>query len=343
MIGNTGRVPARARIWLLATVATIAPVAAIARAASPPATADLGAWAASGSRIAYVATVGGRSGLWVQSYGFDRPTRIGPAACVDQEEIDELAAGPRGTWACLERTVGNTGSYSSVDVVSADGRSKQVATAGGPTGDGQPPVDSIPQVIGDGSFLGYLHVTEAGVVQLFRITAGAQGRRIADLPGVSARQAAAVAGGTLAILQDDGSIAVFTTGGQKLSTITAHATSIAVTANRVVARTRARRLVVYGLRGGLVHTWPLRAASWTAGLATDGRYATYLGANKAVRAVRLSSGEDRVVARAGSGWFFDGVALNAPGIVVPHTTQHGKDFSVTFRFVPRSALRAALG
>ncbi len=304
---------------------------------------DLGAWAAGGSRIAFVATVDGRSGLWVEHYGAGRPTRIGPAACVKQEEIDELAAGPRGTWGCLERTVGNTGSYYSVDVVSARGISKQVATAGGPTGDGQPPVDTIPQVFGDGTFLGYLHVTAAGVVQLFQITAGAYGRRIADLPGVTKPQAVAVAGGALAILQNNGSIAVFTTGGRQLAAIDAHATSIASAGNRIVARTRARRLDVYGLRGGLVHSWPLGAASWTAGLATDGRYAAYLGANKAVRAVRLSNGKDRIVGRAGSGWFFDGVALNARGIVVPLTTQRGKRFNVTFRLVARPALRAALG
>ena len=120
-------------------------------------------------------------------------------------------------------------------------------------------------------------MTAAGVVQLFQITVGGHGRQIADLPGVSAPQSVAVAGGALAILQNDGSIAVFTTCGKPLATIAAHATSIAITQHRVVARTRERRLAVYGLRGGLVHSWPLGAAGWTAGLATDGRYAVYLG------------------------------------------------------------------
>jgi hypothetical protein len=331
------------RTALMSVVVIVASVAAAARAASPPVLTAFGPWAGVGSRIAFVGTVDGRSGLWTEGDGTDRPRRIGPAACVKQEEIDELAAGPRGTWACLERTVGNTESYYSVDVVSSTGASTQVAAAGGATGDGQLPVDSIPQVFGDGNFLGYLHLTVAGAVQLFQITSNGNRRQIADLPGVSAPQAVAVANGALAILQNDGSIAVFTTGGKPLATIGAHATSIAIAGTRIVARTRARRLAVYGLRGGLVHSWPLRAESWTAGLATDGRYAFYLGANKALHGIRLSNGNDRVVARAGSGWFFNGVALGPPGVVAPLTREHDKGFSVTLRLVPRSRLAALLG
>ena len=108
-------------------------------------------------------------------------------------------------------------------------------------------------------------------------------------------------------------------------------------------RSTSRRLVVYGLRGGLVHSWPLGAATWTAGLGAYGGYAVYLGANKAVRAVRLSSGRDRIVSRAGSGWFFNGLNLQAPGMVVPRTTKEGKNFLVTLRFLPITGLRAALG
>jgi hypothetical protein len=324
------------------SVVIVASVASAARTAPQPALTSFGPWAAAESRIAFVGTVDGRSGLWIESDA-GRPTRIGPAACVKQEEIDELAAGPHGTWACLERTVGNTESYDSVDVVSSTGASRQVATAGGASGDGQPPVDAIPQVFGDGNFLGYLHVTTGGIVQLFQITPDGHRRQIADLPGVSAPQTVAAANGALAILQNDGSIALFTTGGEPLATIGAHATSIAIAGTRVVARTRARRLAVYGLGGGLVHSWPLPVVSWTAGLATDGRYAVYLGANKAVHAMRLSNGNDRIVARAGSGWFFNGVALGASGVVVPRTTQDGKSFSATLRLVPRSTLSALLG
>jgi hypothetical protein len=129
-------------------------------------------------------------------------------------------------------------------------------------------------------------------------------------------------------------VAVFTLRGRPLATITARAASVALTGNRVVVRSRDRRLRVYGLRGGLVHDWPLAARSWTAGLAAYGRYAVYLGANKAVHAVRLSDGRDRIVARAARGWFFGGLSLQAPGAIVPLTTQQG----TTLRLLPTRTL-----
>jgi hypothetical protein len=344
MFGPLGRSRWRRALPLPALGLLAAGLTALAGAASGPSPAltGLGAWATAGSRLAFVATVGGRQGLWAERFGSSRPTRIGPAVCVKQEQIDQLAAGPAGSWGCLERTVGNTESYYSVDVVSSSGVSRQVASAGGPTGAGKPPVDSIPQLFGDGNFLGYLHVTADGVVQLMRI-AGAQPRHVAALAGVSVPTAVAIAGRTIAVLQRAGSVSVFTTSGEPLATIPAKAASIALTVNRVVVRTTNRRLVVYGLRGGRVHSWPLGASTWSAGLGVYSGYAVYLGANKAVRAVRLSSGRDRIVARAGSGWYFNGLSLQAPGVVVPRTTKQGQNFLVTLRFLPITALRAAVG
>jgi len=316
--------------------------ASIALAAgAPPSVSSFGAWSAAGNRIAFVGTIGGRSGLWTQSFGSSRATRLGPATCgKGTEQIDQLAAGPNGSWGCLERTVGNTESYYSVAVVSARGAATHVATAGGKTGK---PVDSIPQLVGDGSFLGYIRVTAGGAVQLYRITPSGRGTRVANLAGAPLPTATAVSRGTIALLGTNGSVAVYTTAGRRLATIKAKAASLAVTATRVLVRTRDRRLVVYGLRGGLVHSWRLGAKTWTAGLATDGRYAAYLGANKAVRVMRLSNGVDRVLARAGSGWFFNGVSLDVPGAAAPLTAQRGKAFTVTWRYVPRSALRKTLG
>jgi len=161
-------------------------------------------------------------------------------------------------------------------------------------------------------------VTPSGAA-LYRIK-GAKGIRVASLPGVVAPQEVSAANGNLAIRNNNGTVLVFTNRGAPLATIAAGAASVALAANRVVVRTRDRYLAVYGLRGGLVHNWKLRAAAWTAGLATDGRSAVYLGANKAVRRVRLSNGADTVIARAGSSFFFGGVALEAPGALVPQTT-----------------------
>ena len=331
------------RAILIAAPAVLAVSALAAAAPAPPALTGLGAWATAGSRVAFVATIGGRSGLWQERLGSNQPTRIGQTTCGKEEQADQLAAGPGGSWGCLEQTVGNSGAYYSVDVIQSNGVSRHVATAGGPTGSGQLPVDSIPQIFGDDSFLGYLHLTTSGVVQLMRVTGDDQPQHVADLAGVSSPKAVAIAASTIAILDQNGDVSLFTVSGEPLATIEAKAASIALSTNRVVVRTVTRRLAVYGLRGGLVHSWPLGAATWTAGLATDGRYAVYLGANKAVRAVKLATGTDRIVMRAGSGWFFNGLSLQAPGAVVPLTTQNGKAFLVNLRFLPIAALKGVFG
>ena len=61
-----------------------------------------------------------------------------------------------------------------------------------------------------------------------------------------------------------------------------------------------------------------------------------------MRAIRLSNGTDRIISRAGNGWFFTGLSLQAPGAVVPHTTKEG-NFRVTLRFLPIAKLRFVLG
>jgi hypothetical protein len=131
MSGPLRRSRLRRALGLFAPVVLAATLASIAGAASgpPSALSGLGAWATAGSRLAFVATVGGRQGLWVERFGSGRPTRIGPAACAKEEQIDQLAAGPNGSWGCLERTVGNTEAYYSVDVISSSGVSRQVASA----------------------------------------------------------------------------------------------------------------------------------------------------------------------------------------------------------------------
>lgn len=302
--------------------------------ASPPRATLRGftAWALAGPRLGFVAaSASGRRGyLWTQGFGAAQPRLLRATPPIGEEQIDELAAGPGGTWAALERTAGTTGSSSTVDVVSGRGGGAHVVSGG-----------TIPHLVGDGAFLGYLSVAPAGTVELYRIS-GAHATRVAALAGVAAPAEAVAADGNLAVREQDGSVLVFTLHGKPLATISARAASVALTSDRVVVRTRDRRLAVYGLRGGLVHDWKLGAASWTAGLAAYGRYAVYLGANKALHAVRLSNGRDRIVARAGSGWFFDGAGLQAAGAVVPLTSRHGSAFTVTLRFLPTAALAKAL-
>jgi len=326
-----------------AVAAGLAPAAAGRAAPAPPVLHGLTAWTAVGDRIAFVARIGGRDGLWVERFGSNQPVRLAPAHCGPHEEqVDALAPGPSGSWACLERTVGNTEAYFSVDLVSRTGTVRHVASAGGPISDGQMTGDSIPFVFGDGSFLGFLHVAGSGTVTLMQIVPSGRARRVADLTGVSAPDAVATDSGHV-VVRERGTVQVFTTAGAPVASFAARAASVAVRRDRVVVRTTDRRLDSYTLAGRRVSSYPLAAASWTAGLATYAGYAAYLGANKAVHVVKLATGRDRVVARAGAGWFFDGVSLQAAGAAAPLTTQRGGQFLVTFRFLPMASLLAAVG
>jgi hypothetical protein len=129
----------------------------------------------------------------------------------------------------------------------------------------------------------------------------------------------------------------------RLAHVAAKGVDVALSTQRVVVRTRDRRLVVYGLHGGLVHDWRLTATGFASHLATDGRYALYVGANRALHVLRLATGRDVIVSRSGNAFFFDGAAIGPAGAVVPLTTRHGSRFTVTLRFVPSAALRRAVG
>lgn len=313
------------RAALAATLALLLiPVAVAGATTAPTKINDLTAWGSAGSRLAFVATyaAGRRGYLWAQPYGSGIPRVLRTTPPIGEEEIDALAAGPNGTWAALERAVGNTSSSYTVDVVSSRGGGAHVTSSSTPL-----------LLVGDGAFLGYLAITPTGAVQLYRIS-GAYGIHVAGLTDVSDPQEVAAANGRFAVRGSSGTVAVFTDAGAKLATIPAKAASIALTSKRVVVRTRDKRLVVYALRGGLVHDWPLAATSWAASLAAYGGYALYLGANKAVHAVRLANGSDRIVARAGSGFFYTGLALQEAGALVPLTSGQ----STTFRFVPARSL-----
>ena len=315
----------------LALLLLALPVSATAASPAPVTLAGFTAWTTSGSRVAFVATsAGGRSGyLWVKALDGSRPVRLRTSPPVGEEEIDQLAAGPNGTWAAAELA---HGAYTRLDVVSARGGGATVATSG-----------TVRAVVGDGTFLGYLSATAAGAVRLFRIT-GAHSTLVAALPGVKDfPREAAVAGGNLAVLDNDGAVDVFRLGGARLAHIEANAVDLALTPARVLMRTRDRRLAVYGLRGGLVHSWRLAATSFVNSLATDGRYAVYIGANRAVHVMRLATGRDRIVARSGSGFFFDGAAIGAAGAIVPSTVEHGSRLTVTLRFIPAAVLGRAVG
>lgn len=313
-----------------------------------------GPWATTGSQVVFVAKIRHRNGLWIEKFGSSTPRRIAPAYCGPaMGEVDQLAVGPKGSVACLEAGQGNTESYYSVAFVSSHGASRHVASAGGSTGNGDynQAVNSIPLVFGDSTFLGYLYVTAGGVVRLMRITSIGYPRHVADLARVSAPRAVAIDSGRIAITEggdiNGGTVHVYTVGGRHVSTFETQAAwttpSVVMRKDRIVARTTTRRFKVYTLHGQLVHSYPVRAANRvTMGLATYAGYVVYIGADKAVHALKLATGKDRIIARSGKGWFWNGLSLQAPGVVVPLTSP-GRSVPVKLIFIPMAKIRAAVG
>jgi hypothetical protein len=252
--------------------------------------------------------------------------------------------------ACLSTAVGNTSYTFGLGAVTASGARKRITVIGVSIDEGGSPAsrESIPALFGDGRFLGYLHVTGAGAVELFRIGATGGAQRVAVLPGLAIAGPIpgpiAALGGRYIAIHQGGSIYVCTTGGKHVATFSAPARrlitpTVAVSGGRIFVLTRTGRLAIYTPKGKLVRSFPLAAKGRTDNLSARGGYAVYLGANKALHSLRLRDGRDRIVARAGKGWYWNGTALQAPGAIVPLTSKSGSRFPVRFDFVTASELR----
>jgi len=350
------------RSWPIAGLTIIiaaAPLTSLADAAlAPPSLTIFGPWVTTGSQVKFVATVRKQAALWTEKFGSNMPKRIALADCGGLGELDQLAVGPKGSVACLDAAPGIDVVYYSLGFVSSTGAVKRVASAGGGTG----PVDSIPFVFGDSTFLGYLHITADGVVQLMRITSSGDAQHVADLAGISNPLTVAIDSGRIVISDLAPSLGVsghgytnlghvYTVAGRHISTfdlakIAAGAPigtgplSVTIRKNRIVVL-NGKRLSVYTLHGQRVHSYPInpRGARWPA---TYYGYVVYIRAGKAVHALKLSSGKDRIVARAGKGWFDNRLSLQAPGAVaplaLPGDTRHTK-----LVFIPMSKIRATVG
>ncbi len=347
--GSVSRLPLSiAGLLLVAAAASLTSLAGAAPV--PPPMTWIGPWTAMGSQVTFVATIRKQEELWTEKFGSNRPRQIAPAGC-GMGEVDQLAVGPKGSVGCLAASESNSESDYALNFLSSSGTIKHVASAGGDTGlEGGPPVDSIPFVFGDSSFLGYLHVTADGLVQLMRITSSGDARHVADLTDVSEPKAVALDSGHL-VVSDGASAYVYTVAGQHLSTFDI-STLVAGTPfglplltirkDRVVV-IYGKRLSVFTLQGKLVHSYAVnpKDACWPA---TYFGYVVYIRNENAVHALKLSSGKVRIIARAGGkGWFGNGLSMQAPGVVVPRTVQRGKQYPMKLVFIPMSKIRAALG
>lgn len=308
--------------------------AAANRAPGPTPIKQILGLASAGSRVVFEgeAGVAGESGVWLERFGSQRPTRIASqfSFCPYSDELDELALGPGGTVACLETEAqGDTEVSFDVYVLLANGTKRHIVSY---TGNSDVPFsmsEGVNSLFGDGHFLGYLFVTPDQVVELFSITASGHPQFVADLNGLSCAELAcgdvSVDSGHIAIHTfGNGNVYVYTTGGEYVATIAADAvphgnplagTFVAIRKNRVLALTAAGQLVVYTLQGALVHSYPAPPPNRC--LATYYGYAAYISADKAVRVIKLSNGRSALFAHLRRGAFWHDLSFQAPGIVVP--------------------------
>ncbi len=341
----------------LALTILVAPLLGAA-SAKPPTVIGSMYWATAGSRVVFDGAIGNRTALWSEKLGSNKPKRIASGDCSGGGELpNKLAVGPRGSVGCLDIGVGNTSYTFNLGMVTAEGVNERLASVNvaiDENGRVSSP-ESIPAIFGDGKFLGYLYVTADGVVRLMQIKPNGGTRHVADLnelsvPGQDPGSIVSVDSGRITV-RKGGDVHVYTTAGKRVAAFSAKAAdslnpTVAIRKNRIVVLTNKKRIAVYTLHGRLIHSYPARGLH-PGFIATYGGYVVYIESradsapvHSLVHALKLATGADRVIARSGKGWFWSGVSIQAPGVVVPVTTKKGKQFPVTFRFVPMARVRA---
>ena len=288
----------------------------------------------------------GKAGLWLQKFGSRRLKLISPSTLCSDSATYALGAGD--TVGCLDSWAMITQVGFDVNVLLGDGTVKNIVSLSFDGEDFDVPVtEGVPAIFGDGEFLGYLDVNDAGVVKLFRITPSGPAKYVADLAGLYSCNptgcgSVVVGSGNIVIREPfDSELHVFTTAGKHIATFPANAAgtggSVAIHGNRVVVLTDGGRLVVYTLHGKLVHSY--RAHATRGQITTYYGYAAYMRAGgKSVHVLKLSSGKDREIAQVRSAGCAS-LSLQRPGLVVVCLDPNRP----SIRYFPMKKIRAKLG
>jgi len=221
--------------------------------------------------------------------------------------VRELAlAGGRVAW--IVNQGGNSESGDHLYVSTVEGRHERVLATAFRTGsvDGILTGNWLGGLVGAGSFLGVDHwaTDSAGAVNSARLQR--IGTRLGDLaPGTDAMLAESTDGRLVAVLRENGSVGLYSTGGALLRTVTPKGgpTEIAVRGDYLAVLTKASTLEVYNSHSGRhLKTWRVarsaKSLDVSSGLAT---YAAPLpsapgGPPRVLHVRHLKSGRDRVLA-----------------------------------------------
>ena len=324
--------------------------------AKPGAIMQINNLAVAGSRVVFEGSVSpgksgsgnydqGKLGLWSQRFGSRKLDLVSTSTMCSDEPT--YALGAKGTVGCLNTWAMITQVGFDVYVLLGDGTVEKIVSLNFEGGDFDVPVtEGVPAIFGDGDFLGYLDVSEPGLVKLFRITPSGQAKYVADLTGLSSCNpsdcgSVVVGSGSIVIREfQDSEVHVFTTAGKHVATFSANPAgpggSVAIHGDRIVALTNSGRIAVYTLHGKLVHSY--RAHATRGQITTYYGYAAYMRGGKSVHVLKLSSGKDREIARVRSAGCAT-LSLQRPGLVVACQDRSRP----SIRYFPMKKIRAKLG
>jgi hypothetical protein len=175
------------------------------------------------------------------------------------------------------------------------------------------------------------------------VLSGAKLKQVAA--GANTVQATAADGGRVAVLEVDGSVALYSAAGKLLLTVDtpADTEAVALQGKNLVVGTKTRQLELYNARtGSLRKTFSAHGIEKPRNLDVQGNIAIYTtGAELALHAVNLSTGKDRVIAEPHGGVVL--AHIDSAGLVYAGNgsgTSYGKG---TLVFEPFAKVAAAVG
>jgi hypothetical protein len=159
--------------------------------------------------------------------------------------------------------------------------------------------------------------------------------------GADTITAASTDGGRVAVLRSDGSVAVYSASGNVPATATPpSAKAVALSGKNLVVLSAGRQLELYDAHSGSLRRTFLLRGQGPQNLDVQGNVATYTSGSS-VRAVNLSSGEDRPVGTLSSRIAF--ARISGAGLVYAANGVRASFGTATLAFLPLARVKALVG
>jgi hypothetical protein len=259
------------------------------------------------------------------------------------QRINAVAvAGARVAW--IRNLTGNAESDDSLFTATTSGTGRirlLTATRTGDTGGGPLRGTWIGGLVGSGTVLAVntWSTTATGTVRAAALRRVGGVHLAAAASGASTLTAESADSGRIAVVRDDGSVAIYSATGAVLQTITPSAVKeVALHGDDLAVLTGKQTLEIYNARtGALVRSWPVPAGAANLDLSTG---IAVFSVWRRVYALQLSSGRQAVLAEAPRAIVAD--EIEAPGVVYAYNTIRGLRSIGNIAFLPLTRVQAAL-